>query len=776
MGRFGIGNKVERMEDNRFLRGEGTFLDDMPAKGQLHAGMLRSPHAHARIKSIDTNAAQAAPGVVAIFTGADLDADGVADLPTMAGEWVELSKTDGTPAFVPPRPLLAKGMARFSGEAVAMVVAESREAMASALELIEVDYDPLAPVVDPNLAQSSGAPQIWNEVAQNTSFDFALGDKEKTAKAFDAAAHVVSMDIGCNRVVPSALECRGAIGAFADGAYDLHIDSQNLYDTRAQVAECLGVEAEKVRVRSGDVGGGFGAKFIAYPEHILVLWAAKKLGRPVRWMSARTEAFLCDIHARDLQTSAELALDDQGRFLGLRTESVANLGAYASSHGPVCPTVLFGSMLAGAYTTPTLHARVSGVFTNTPPLDAYRGCGQPEAMNLLERMVDAAARELGVEPEEIRRRNFVGAEQMPFTGATELEYDSGSFEAGMDAGLASADWVGFEKRRAASEQAGRLRGIGLATYVEMAAASPREVADVVFEENGNVTLHIGTKSSGQGHETTFAQVLNEELDIPFERISVIEGDTARLPHGGGSGGSRSAQMGSTAIHIAADKIRQKARQIAGHVLEVADADIEIDEGSYRVVGTDRSIELLEIAALARDSANLPDGMEPGLDERGDADLPTPTYPNGCHVCEVEVDPDTGHVAIDRYVTVGDFGRILNPMLLEGQVQGGVAQGIGQALLEQTSFDGDGQLLSGSFMDYCMPRADDLPAFESEFREVPCTTNPLGVKGAGESGAIAALPAVMNALVNALSPLGVTNIEMPATPERVWRTINEARAS
>ena len=776
MGRFGIGNKVERMEDNRFLRGEGKFLDDLPATGQLHAGMLRSPHAHARISAIDTAAAQAAAGVIAVFTGADLDADGIADLPTMAGEWVELSKADGTPAFLPPRPLLAKGMARFAGEAVAMVVAETRDAMASALELIEVEYEPLLPIVDPSRARGGDAPQIWDEGKGNTSFVFAMGEEEKTAKAFDVAAHVVPMEIGCNRVVPSALECRGAIGTYADGAYDLYIDSQNLYDTRAQVAECLGVEAEKVRVRSDDVGGGFGAKFIAYPEHILVVWAAKKLGKPVRWTSARSEAFLCDIHARDLQTKGELALDDQGRFTALRVDSVANLGAYASSHGPVCPTVLFGALLAGAYTTPMVFARVSGVFTNTPPLDAYRGCGQPEAMNLLERMVEAAARKLGVSSEEIRRRNFVAAERMPFTGATALEYDSGSFEAGMDAGLATADWAGFEERRKASSQAGRLRGIGLATYVEMAAASPREVADVVFEESGNVTLHIGTKSSGQGHETTFAQVLNEELDIPFDRITVVEGDTARLPHGGGSGGSRSAQMGSTAIHIAADKIRQKATQIASHVLEVAEADIEIDEGSYRVVGTDRAIELLEIAELARDAANLPNGMEPGLDERGDADLPTPTFPNGCHVCEVEVDPDTGRVTVERYVTVGDFGRILNPMLLEGQVQGGVAQGIGQALLEQTVFDDDGQLLSGSFMDYCMPRADDLPAFECEFRVVPCTTNPLGVKGAGESGAIAALPAVMNALVDALSPLGVTHIEMPATPERVWRAINEARAT
>jgi len=428
MGRFGIGNKVERTEDNRFLRGEGKFLDDLSAEGQLHAGMLRSPHAHARITAIDADSARALAGVVAVFTGADLDADGIPDLPTMAGEWVELSKADGTPAFQPPRPLLAKGIARFAGEAVAMVVASSREVMAEALELIEVEYEPLAPIVDPTLARSDGAAQIWAEVSENTSFVFTLGDQEATAKAFDAAAHIVEMDIGCNRVVPSALECRGAIGSYADGAYDLYIDSQNLYDTRKQVAECLGVEAEKVRVRSDDVGGGFGAKFIAYTEHVLVLWAAKKLARPVRWTSVRTEAFFCDIHARDLHSNAAMAMDDQGRFMALRVDSVANLGAYSSSHGPVCPTVLFGAMLAGAYTTPTLSVRVSGVFTNTPPIDAYRGCGQPEAMNLLERLVEAAARKLNISSEEIRRRNFIAAEQMPFTGPTELEYDSGSFE------------------------------------------------------------------------------------------------------------------------------------------------------------------------------------------------------------------------------------------------------------------------------------------------------------------------------------------------------------
>jgi carbon-monoxide dehydrogenase large subunit len=507
-----------------------------------------------------------------------------------------------------------------------------------------------------------------------------------------------------------------------------------------------------------------------------MLWAARKTGRPVKWMSGRAEAFLCDAHARDHVSQAELALDRDGRFLALRVKTVANLGAYASSHGPVCASILCTQMLMGGYTMPAFHAEVRGVFSNTVCVDAYRGAGQPEAMYLLERIVDKAARELGFAVDELRRRNFVAAARMPYTTPSAVTYDSGDFGRNLDDCLALADWPGFAERRRHSEAVGRLRGIGLASYVEMAAADRLESTDIAFNADGTVTVHIGTMSSGQGHETTYAQLLHEELGIPFERIVIVEGDTDRLPQGGGSGGSRSAQMAAAVIHVTAAKIRDKARAIAAHMLEAAESDIEFDAGAFVIVGTDRALGIMAIAAAARDPANLPEGMAPGLDERGQAELPAATYPNGSHICEVEVDPETGAVAILRYAVVSDFGRVINPLLLAGQVHGGVAQGIGQALLERTVYDADGQLLSGSLMDYCLPRADDLPSFGFGYNEVPCTTNPLGVKGAGEAGTIGALGAVINAIVDALAPLGVRHIDMPATPEQVWRAIRAAASA
>ena len=778
MGRFGIGNRIERLEDDRFLTGRGRFLDDMVFDNAAHAVFVRSPVAHAELGAIDTAAALAIPGVQAILTAADLAADGVTSMPTEAGHWVELFKPDGSPGYCPDRPLLASGRVRYAGEAVAMIIADSEEAALEATEKVDVSYNALAAVVDTGSAHEAGNPQLHDGAPDNTAFLYRAGDADAVAAAFDKAAHVVTLGLVNNRVIVSPLEARGAVGEWdeAAGRYTVHCDSQHPYGVRGQVAGSLGVEAEAVRIVSPDVGGGFGIKFIPYPEHALVAWAARRTGRIVKWRAGRTEAFLCDAHARDLAGDASLAMDADGRFLAVRANLNANLGAYASSHGPVCPTILFALMMPGGYTTPVVEANIRGVLTNTVPTDAYRGCGQPEGHYVMERLVHAAAETLGVSQDEIRRRNLTAAAAMPYTTAMELEIDSGDFSANLSDVLGAADWAGIEARREDASSRGRLHGIGVASYLEITGADTREGANIQFEEDGTVSLFVGTKSSGQGHETVFAQMLNEELGVPFDKINVRDGDTDDLPHGGGTGGSRSMQMGGTAIHVGSEKVRAKASELAAHLLEASRDDVEFTEGTFTIVGTDRSVDIMDVAAAARDAARLPDGMEPGLDTRVEVEHEASTFPNGCHVCEVEVDPETGTVDVVGYFTVSDFGRVMNPSLLEGQVHGGVAQGIGQALWEHTVFTDEGQLASGSFLDYCMPRADDLPDYSVGFNEVPCTTNALGVKGAGESGCIAALPAVMNALHDALKGAGVTHIDMPATPERVWRAIQDARAA
>ncbi|MBJ27008.1 MAG: carbon monoxide dehydrogenase [Alphaproteobacteria bacterium] len=776
MERFGIGNRAHRTEDDRFLKGSGQFLDDISFEGTTYAVFVRSPVAHANLGKIDIKSCMSVPGVLAVFTGDDISSSGVKNLPTLAHEWVELKKSDGSPSFNPDRPLLSQGKVRYVGEPIAMVVADSEFAAQDGAERVQVDYQLLDSVVDPETAHEEGRPQLFDENESNTSFTYYAGKIEEANKILDEAPHVVTRHLKNNRVIVNPLEARGAIGIFDNNTqhYLLHCDTQHPYDVRKQTADCLGIDIKKIRVLAPDIGGGFGIKYIAYPEHVLVLWASQKIGKPVKWRSGRSEAFLCDAHARDLAGTASLALDEQGKFLAIKANLNANLGAYSSSHGPVCPTILSTLMMSGGYTMPVVAAEVRGVFTNTVPIDAYRGCGQPEGHYILERLIHAAAGVLGLNQDQIRRKNFVSPSAMPYTSPMEVEFDSGHFEDNLMDALEASNWEGGEKRRSDALARGKLYGIGIASYVEITGADTREGAAIKFEENGKVILNVGTKSSGQGHETVFAQMLHHQLGIPFDKIIVKDGDTNELPHGGGSGGSRSMQMAGTAIYRGSEIVKSKAQELAAHFFEASSSDIKFDQGDYFIIGTDLKINIMDLATMARDSEKLPTGMEAGLDTAVDINHETSTFPNGSHICELEVDPETGSVDVVNYFAVSDYGRVMNPSLLEGQVHGGVAQGIGQALYERTVFGNDGQLSSGSFIDYCMPRAGDLPSYFVGFNEVLCTTNPLGVKGAGESGCIASLPAVMNALHNALECKGVSHIDMPATPERVWRAIQDAR--
>tara|TARA_B100000700_G_scaffold331692_1_gene467146 strand:+ start:6170 stop:8503 length:2334 start_codon:yes stop_codon:yes gene_type:complete len=775
MGHFGIGNRLERVEDDRFLTGQGRYLDDIVFENTVHVVFLRSTVAHAKIKNINIDMALKIPGVLSVYTSADLEEDGVSSLPTLAHEWIDLFQADGSPSFNPDRPLLSKDKVRYVGEAVVMVIAETEDIAKDAAEKIEIDYDIYDAVIDTEVAHDPAQPQLFDITDNNTSFLYRTGNPGVVENIFENADHIVTRKLVNNRVIVNPLEARGAVGQYnvKDSRYVLHCDTQHPWDVRKQTATCLGIEPKDVRVVSSDIGGGFGIKYIAYPEHILVLWAAKKIQRTVKWCSGRTEAFLCDAHARDLVGTASLALDKAGKFLAIKAEMNANLGAYSSSHGPVCPTILATLMMPGGYNMPALSAEIRGVFTNTVPIDAYRGCGQPEGHYILERLVHAAAETLDMTQEEVRRRNYVSESSMPYTSATGVEIDSGNFSANLSDVLEAVVWKDISKRRNGAFERGKLYGIGVSSYVETAGADNREGSEVRFEENGLVTLRVGTKSSGQGHETVFAQMLHETLGVPFEDIKVLDGDTDKLTHGGGSGGSRSMQMAGTAIHIISEKVIEKAQKLVSHILEVAPDDIIFKEGNFSIIGTDRSMNIVEIADAGKKLENLPSEIIANLDTVVDITHENSTFPNGSHVCEVEVDPETGKIEVIGYFAISDYGRVMNPALLEGQVHGGVAQGIGQALYENTVFSKSGQLTSGSFLDYCMPRADDLPNYFVDFNEVPCKTNPLGVKGAGESGCIASLPAVMNALHDALASEGVKHIDMPATPERVWRAIRDA---
>ncbi len=774
MGQFGVGQAVRRKEDNRLLTGGGRYLDDVTLDDQAYAYFVRSPHAHATINEIDVSAAKSAPGVIAVFTAADLEKDKIGGIPCLA----VLTNRDGSKMAQPPHHLLASGRVRTVGDAVAVVVAETRKQAKDAADLVMVDYEILPAVAETGTAQSTKA-LVWDDVPHNRVFDWQNGNKDAVDAAIAKAAHVTKIDLTNNRVVVASMEPRGALGQYdkKSGRYTLHTPCQNVHMMRDIVAGALGAEADQVHVLSPDVGGGFGMKVFVYPEQCLVPWAAKKVGRPVKWTSERTEAFITDTQGRDHITHAELAMDKDGKFLGLKVENISNMGAYLSNFAPMVATMAGTGMVTGLYDIPAAYVHVVGVFTNTVPIDAYRGAGRPEASHIIERLVDTAAYELGLDPAEIRRRNLIPESKLPYKAALGPNYDSGNFVKNMDDAMKLADWAGFEKRRAEAAKQGKLRGIGMACYVEAAAGAPNENVELVFEDDGSVTVLIGTLTNGQGHATSYSQVLEDMLGLPFDKINVVQGDTDRVKTGGGTGGSKSMMLGASALKHASEKVIEKGKKIAAHLLEAAEADIEFGDGVFSIVGTDRRLTIAEVATAAKDQAKLPQGMEAGLDTMAGSDVNSGTYPNGCHVCELEIDRDTGNVALLNYVVVDDFGKVINPLLVAGQVHGGIVQGVGQVLLEHCIYDAEsGQLVTGSYMDYAMPRADNFPAFKLDFNEVLCKTNPMGIKGAGEAGTVGALGCVTNALVDALKDLGVRHVEMPATPERLWRMIAEAKAA
>jgi len=772
--KFGIGQPVRRHEDLRLITGGGRYTDDIVLPRMTRAFMLRSPIAHAQIKRIDATAARAMPGVLLVATGEDLRADGLGDLPCVT----PLNNRDGTPRHDTPRPVLATAKVRHVGEPVALVVAETLATARDAAEAIEVEYEGLPAVTGAKEAITPGAPQLFPHISGNVVFDWDndTGDAKATEEAFANAARTVTLELVNNRVVVNSMEPRNAIGDY-DEAGDrstLYTATQGPHFVRDPLAELvLKVPKDKLRLITPNVGGGFGMKAFVYPEHALVVWAARKLERPVKWQEDRAEGFVSDNQGRDHVTRAELALDDKGRFLGLRVSVLANLGAYLSPFGSFVPT-RSTDLVSGLYRIGAIHVNVKGVATNTVPVCAYRGAGRPEAAYLLERLVDLAARELGIGPDRIRRVNFVPPSAMPYVSATKLRIDSGEFAKVMDLCMDAAEWSSFKKRRRESERAGRLRGIGMATYTERCGGGFPETAAIEFKDE-RVELVMGNQEYGTGLITSYKQLVADQLGIDPDRIDVIMGDTDRTPSGL-TGGSRALAVAGSALHEAGKTIIAKGRELAAHLLEAAPGDVTFADGVFSVAGTDLRLDLLEVAKAARDPKKLPAGMTPGLDTTHHQVPQAQTFPNGCHIAEVEIDRDTGAVAIARYTIVDDFGRTINPLMLEGQVHGGVAQGIGQALLEQAVYDADsGQLLTGSFMDYAMPRAGDLPTFAVATHNVPTTANPLGVKGAGEAGAVGAPPAVVNAIVDALDHrTGVRHIDMPATPHRIWSALNGAR--
>jgi len=781
-----IGSPVLRREDYRFLTGQGTYTDDINRPGQTYAYILRSPHANARINRLDPSAAASAPGVVAVFTGKDMAADEIGGLPC---GWLVNSK-DGSAMKEPPHPVLALDRVRHVGDPVAVVIAESLGQARDAAEKIAIDYAVEPAVVDPAAALASGAPQVWEQAPGNVCYDWALGDAAAVDAAFKSAARTVSLDLINNRLVPNAMEPRAAIGDYdrATGEHTLYTTSQNPHVIRLLMgAFVLHIPESKLRVVAPDVGGGFGSKIFHYAEEAIVTWAAPKVRRPVKWIADRSESFMSDAHGRDHVTHVDLALDAQNKFTGLRVKTIANMGAYLSTFATCVPTYLYGTLLAGTYTTPAVYVETKAVFTHTVPVDAYRGAGRPEATFLLERIVDVAADELGIDPAELRRKNFIPANAFPYQTPVALQYDSGDYQTTLELALKASDYAGFEGRRQEAARRGRYRGIGLATYIEACGIAPSavvgslgaraglfEAATVRVHPTGSVTILTGSHQHGQGHETTFAQLVADQLGIPIESIEIVHGDTAKIPYGMGTYGSRSLAVGGTAIVKAMDKIIAKGRKIAAHLLEASEADIEFKDGKFSVAGTDRSKSFGEIALTAYVPHNFPhDELEPGLDETAFYDPKNFTFPSGAHIAEIEIDPDTGRVEIVNFTASDDFGRIINPLIVAGQVHGGLAQGIGQALLEGCIYDSStGQLLTGSYNDYAMPRADDLPSFALSTNVTLCTHNPLGVKGCGEAGAIGAPAAIANAIVDALKPLGIRHVEMPATPERLWRVIQQ----
>ena len=761
-----IGASPRRREDARFVTGSGAYLDDLKFDRLAQLVVVRSPHAHAEIRAVDTAAAARAPGVLAVLTAQDAEAAGLAPLRPYA----EANVQTGEPFAFAPQPLLARDKVRFAGEPVAIVVAETRAQALDAAELVAIDYAALPAITTAAAARAPGAPQLSAEVPGNTCIDWKTGDWAAAEAAFATAAHVVRLVLDNHRVVTNPMEPRGGVGVFDETArrYTLHVSSQNIHINRNHVARCLGAEPKDVRFIAPDVGGGFGAKNFAYAEHVLLLWAARRTGRPVKWVASRSEVFLADHAGRDMRAEAALALDPAGRFLALKVASAANLGAYLAGAGGGVQTYQYIHLQGTVYRIPAIALEVVAVVTNTAPIGVTRGPGFAETVNILERLIDAAADRTGIDRVELRHRNMVPAAAMPMKNSFGFEVDSGAFADTLDAALARADVAGFAARRAESEARGALRGLGFAYHIKGTGGSPEENVDIRFETDGSVSLITGTQHIGQGHETTFPQILGTRLGLPAARIQLRQGDTDLIAHGGGHGSSRATYMGGTAIWRASDEILAKGRALAADALEADEADLQFAEGRFTVSGTDRGIGLLEVAAIGRKKGQPLDTYHAWKREHL-------TFPNGAHVVEVEIDRDTGRATLVRYTAVDDYGVLVNPMIVSGQAHGAMAQGIGQALLECAVYDpGSGQMTSGSFMDYALPRADDLPSFDLGFHSTPCTTNPLGVKGCGEAGTIAAFPAIANAILDALRPLGVKNFAGPATPACLWQAIEDAR--
>ena len=769
--RFAIGQPVSRKEDPVLLRGEGRYTDDVTLPGQLHAVMVRSRHAHGVLRGVDAAEARGMPGVHMVLTAAELRAGGIKLMPAPPGK-----HRDGSAAPRPPQMALAEGRVRFVGDPVACGVADTAKQARDAAETVLLDVDPLPAVTGARAAAEGGAPLLHDEAPGNLALDYHHGDTAAVAAAFARAAHVTRMDIRNNRVVVSAMEPRSAVGQFDPGAgrYTLHVGCQGVFPMRDALKTVLGVTKDKVRVLTGNVGGSFGMKASVYPEYPCLLLAARLLGRPVKWTDERSESFLSDSHGRDHEVSAELALDADGRFLAIRVQVFGNLGAYLSNATVIPPTVNTMKNMVGVYATPLIEVSSRCVFTNTTPVGPYRGAGRPEGNYYMERLVDAAAAEMGIDRVEMRRRNHIQPGQMPYMAPSGMEYDSGDFPAVLDKALALADWDGFPARRAESRARGKLRGRGIGQYLEVTAPPQSEMGGIRFEADGTVTIITGTLDYGQGHASPFAQVLCDRLGVPFDSVRLLQGDSDELIAGGGTGGSKSMMASGGAIVEASVICIERGRRIAAHALEAAVADIEFERGRFVIAGTDRGIGIMELAGQLRAGMALPEDMPDTLDVQHIHEFAPSAFPNGAHVAEVEVDPDTGVAEVVRYNMVNDFGVLINPMMVEGQAHGGIVQGIGQALMEAVAYDEDGQLVTGSFMDYALPHAVDLPSFQMQSHPVPARTNVLGAKGCGEAGCAGALPAVMNALVDALRETGVTHLDMPATPQRIWAAIQAAR--
>lgn len=778
MGKFGMGQPIRRIEDQRFVTGTGTYTDDVNREGQSWLAVLRSPFAHANLSSIDTTAAKDADGVLGVFTNEDLEAAGFTNIPFDSAP----PGADGQAPHVPDRPVLAKGKVRYVGEPVAVVVAETLAQARDAAELIEVDYDELPAVSDMKAAIADGAPQVFDDVPGNLFVNWTMGDKDSTDAAFEKADKVISIDVVNNRIAPTAIEPRAAVAEYdaATDRYTLTTGSQGSHKLRTWITgkngrKAADIPVEKLRVICPDVGGGFGMKNFLFNEPLAALFASKVVGKPVKWTADRTESFLNDTHGRDQVNTAELAMTNDGRFIAIRVRSLGGVGAYISQFGAMIPTMAGCGMLCGCYDLEAAHVDVKVVMTHTTPVDAYRGAGRPESAYLVERLVDKAARELGMDQDEIRRKNFVKPDAFPYKTPLGMTYDSGEYTKLMELAMKRADSAGFEERRKQSEAEGKLRGLGMSYYIEACGGGPTEYAEISVDENGKVRILSGSQNNGQGQETTFVQLAADTLGIEMDDVDIRMGDTDEIPEGMGTGGSRALAAGGSGVVSTCEAVIDAGKKVAANVLEAAEVDIEFADGTFTIAGTDRTASLADIAKASFDDALRPEGVEPGLVSSLEQKPNAATFPNGCHLCEIEIDPETGIVDFKNYVIEDDIGRILNPLMLEGQILGGAGQGLGQALYEETVYDETGQLVNGSFMDYIMPRADNTPPFDFHYTEVPSPSNRLGVKGAGEAGTIGATPAVANAVIDALASAGAPAIDMPMTPHKIWQALQSAKA-